>query len=153
MGTREQEFWKYKRLDDMTGQEWESLCDGCARCCLVKLEDETTGAVHYTNVACRFLDIYRCRCTVYPSRSEREPNCLLLTSERAAAYDWLPETCAYRLIATGRELPAWHPLRSGDRSSVHTAGISIRSKVLSERDVPANEMVDHIVVWEVESCD
>lgn len=153
MGTRIQEFWKHKRLEDMTWEEWESLCDGCARCCLVKLEDEVTGEVHYTNVACRFLDLNQCRCTVYPSRTTREPNCVLLNEERAVVYDWLPPTCAYRLVAVGKDLPPWHHLRSGDNDSVHAAGISIQHKVLSEQDVPANEMVDHIVVWEYEPCE
>jgi uncharacterized cysteine cluster protein YcgN (CxxCxxCC family) len=153
MGTSTKGFWRGKMLDDLSEEEWEALCDGCARCCLVKLEDERTEAVHYTNVACRFLDMEACRCTVYECRSQREPNCLLLNTKRASEYDWLPSTCAYRLIAIGKELPAWHPLLSGDRNSVHRAGISIRGKVCSERDVPENEMVDHIVVWEMEKCD
>jgi uncharacterized cysteine cluster protein YcgN (CxxCxxCC family) len=150
MGFGSRRFWEWKPLEEMTEAEWESLCDRCARCCLVKLEDDKRSGVFYTDVACRFLDLERCRCTVYAHRAEREPNCLVLSARTAREFEWLPETCAYRLVAEGKGLLPWHPLLSGDPNTVHRSGISVRGRVLSERHVPPNEMVDHIVVWEVE---
>lgn len=148
-----EKFWEWKVFEEMSDEEWEALCDGCARCCLVKLEDEKRTGVFYTDVACRFLDLKRCRCTVYAHRIEREPNCLVLTAQAAREYDWLPGTCAYRLIGEGKDLFPWHPLLSGDPNSVHSSGISVRGQVLSERDVPPDELTDHIVIWEVEKSD
>jgi uncharacterized cysteine cluster protein YcgN (CxxCxxCC family) len=138
-------FWKLKTLDQMTPGEWESLCDGCARCCLEKLEDDDTGAVSYTEVACRLLDTDSCRCMDYPNRVKRVANCVTLTPRAVAEYGWLPTTCAYRLIAEGKDLAWWHPLVSGDPTSVHRAGISVRGKVIREKD--AGELEDHIVEW------
>ncbi|MEM1202712.1 MAG: YcgN family cysteine cluster protein [Acidobacteriota bacterium] len=128
-------FWRRKTLEQMTTGEWESLCDGCGRCCLVKLEDADTGEVETTNVACRWLDLRTCRCTDYPNRTRNVAGCVQLTPQMTRDTTWLPSTCAYRLIAEGRELYPWHPLLSGDPESVHRAGISVRAKVVSESEV------------------
>lgn len=138
-------FWKRKRLTEMTPEEWESLCDGCARCCLAKLEDEDSGEIAYTNVACHLLDLGTCRCTKYARRSAFVPDCITLTPENVGRLRWMPSTCAYRLLAEGKELPAWHPLVSGDPDSVHDAGISVRGRVVPERRVL--DLEDHIVTW------
>ncbi len=137
-------FWEAKSLDEMTREEWESLCDGCAKCCLIKLEDADTGELAYTDVACRLLDLGECTCTDYPKRSIRIPDCLQVTPELARTADWLPSTCAYRLLAEGKELFWWHPLVSGERETVHSAGISVRNRVIHEsrRIDPEDRIVD-----------
>ncbi|MFQ5958701.1 MAG: YcgN family cysteine cluster protein [Alphaproteobacteria bacterium] len=129
----------------MTTHEWESLCDGCARCCLHKLIDEDTDAVTYTNVACRLLDLGACRCTNYPERKALVPDCVTLTPETARGYGWLPRSCAYRLVAEGKDLAWWHPLVSGDPNTVHEAGVSVRGRAVAE--VRAGDLEDHIVDW------
>jgi uncharacterized cysteine cluster protein YcgN (CxxCxxCC family) len=138
-------FWRRKTLDEMTRAEWESLCDGCGRCCLHKLRDEDTGDLGWTNVACRLLDTHSCRCSDYANRKARVPDCVKLTPKRVASIDWLPPSCAYRLLAEGQDLPWWHPLVSGDPETVVKAGISIRGKAICERDAGALE--DHVVAW------
>lgn len=140
-------FWQRKRLDEMTPGEWESLCDGCGKCCLAKLEDEDTGEVYYTDLACRYMDQDTCRCTVYPNRLEKVPACTVLTPETIDDYHWLPYTCAYRTLAESRPLPDWHPLRSGDPASVHEAGVSVRHRVMSEEQVPEEDWEEHIIHW------
>ena len=127
-------FWKYKSLDEMTEAEWESLCDGCALCCMHKVEDEDTGEVFYTNLACRLLDLDTCRCTNYAARVREVTDCIDLAADKGAAFEWLPLSCAYRRVANGQELLDWHPLVSGDPDSVHKAGISMKGEMLSERD-------------------
>ncbi|MEO1247725.1 MAG: YcgN family cysteine cluster protein [Pseudomonadota bacterium] len=131
-------FWKHKSLAEMTSSEWESLCDGCALCCMHKVEEEDTGEIYYTNLACRLLDTSACRCTNYPQRVREVADCIDLAAElaedQAQAFDWLPLSCAYRRIAKGQDLPDWHPLLTGDPESVHKAGISMRGAMLSERD-------------------
>jgi uncharacterized cysteine cluster protein YcgN (CxxCxxCC family) len=138
-------FWRRKTLSEMTAAEWESLCDGCARCCLIKLEDTDTGVISYTEIACRLLDLGACRCAHYDKRSTLVPDCVVLTPDRVGELGWMPSTCAYRLLAEGRDLPWWHPLVSGDPETVHEAGISVRGRVLPE--ARGDDPEDHIVTW------
>jgi uncharacterized cysteine cluster protein YcgN (CxxCxxCC family) len=138
-------FWKRKTMEEMTREEWESLCDGCARCCLYKLEDEVTQEIYYTNVVCRLLDTHRCRCTAYADRVRLMPTCLVLDPDLARRLRWMPKTCAYRLVAEGKDLEPWHPLVSGDPNSVHEAGISVRWRTVAEKDVDMDELEDYIV--------
>jgi uncharacterized cysteine cluster protein YcgN (CxxCxxCC family) len=142
-----QPFWQRKKLGEMTAEEWESLCDRCGRCCLKKLEDETTGAVAYTDVACKLLDRERCSCRRYEQRRSLVPDCIALCPTDAATFDWLPTTCAYRKLAAGKPLEWWHPLVSGDPNSVHRAGISVRGRALAERDVAPEDLETRIVSW------
>jgi uncharacterized protein len=137
-------FWREKTLLEMTAAEWESLCDGCGRCCLVKLEDEDTGRIHFTDLSCTLLDTGTCRCGDYENRSERVADCVRLTPENVGTLDWLPKTCGYRLVATGRPLPWWHPLVSGDPQTVITAGISVKGKVTSEAGFGEDDGENHI---------
>jgi len=139
-----QPFWERKTLAEMSAKEWEALCDGCARCCLVKLEDAETGEVAYTDVACALLDISACRCRDYEKRHARVPGCLKLDPDSVAALSWLPDSCAYRLVAEGRPLYRWHPLISGDPESVHEAGVSVRTFAVEEESVPVRELEDRV---------
>ena len=141
----EQPFWRRKTLAEMTRGEWESLCDGCARCCLDKLEDGDTGEISYTEVACRLLDLGTCRCTDYANRKRFVPDCVVLTPRMVARLTWLPSSCAYRLISEGRDLEWWHPLVSGDPETVHRAGVSVRGRAVPE--ALAGDLEDHIVHW------
>jgi uncharacterized protein len=138
-------FWERKHLTGMTQEEWEALCDGCAQCCLYKIEDEETGDIFFTNVACRFLDLQTCHCMDYDQRHVLMPTCVELTPQKIFELYWLPETCAYRRLAEGEKLPGWHPLISGSNESVHNAGASLRGKALSERDIDMDHLEDFIV--------
>ena len=141
-------FWKTKRLDQMTAEEWESLCDGCGRCCLHKLRDFDDDSLAFTNVACRLLDLGTCRCRDYAHRTRRVPDCVQLSPDTLQEIDWLPPSCAYRRVAEGKELLWWHPLVSGDPDTVHQARISVRGRVrASEDDVPDETLEDRIVDW------
>jgi uncharacterized protein len=141
-------FWKRKRLSEMTQGEWESLCDGCGRCCLNKLMEEGSDKTFYTDVACRLLDAQSCRCSDYKNRSAKVKDCVTLTWRNIPRISWLPPTCGYVLVARGRDLPWWHPLVSGDPETVHQAGVSVRGKVeLSEKDVPDDKLEEHLVSW------
>lgn len=138
-------FWRRKRLDEMTPEEWESLCDGCGKCCLEKLEDPDTGELAFTRVACRFLDLESCRCVHYDERMRYALDCVPLSPENVGELRWMPSTCAYRLVAEGRDLPDWHPLVSGDPESVVKAGHSVLGRAISEKE--AGDLEDHIVDW------
>ena len=131
----------------MSTEEWESLCDGCGRCCLNKLEDIDTGMIHYTNVACRLLDLKRCRCSQYTQRLDFVPDCISLSPKNIQTITWLPHTCAYRRLAEGKDLAWWHPLVSHSNKTVHQAGISVRGKVVSEDAIPAPEFEERIIDW------
>lgn len=134
-------FWREKSLAAMSPVEWESLCDGCGKCCLHKIR-EKSGVLKMTNVACRLLDTKSCRCSNYRRRKALVHDCVVLTPETLPNIDWLPDTCAYRLVQEGKDLPAWHPLITGDPASVHTAGISMQGRCISERD--AGPLEDHV---------
>jgi len=125
-------FWETKQLHELNADEWEALCDGCAKCCVHKLQVEETGRVHYTCVACRLLDVNTCRCTSYENRHELVPDCAVLSVDHPEHFDWMPETCAYRLMHEGRPLPDWHPLITGNPNSVHAHGASARKKLIPE---------------------
>ena len=144
MGAVSRPFWREKRLTEMSRAEWESLCDGCGKCCVHKLEDEETGELVPTNVACRLLDRRTGRCKDYRNRRAYVPECVRLTPEKLLQLDWLPSTCAYLLLAQGQDLPAWHPLVTGDPESVHAAGQSVRGWTISEDDV-GEDLEDFVV--------
>jgi uncharacterized cysteine cluster protein YcgN (CxxCxxCC family) len=141
------DFWRTKALDEMTSEEWEALCDGCGKCCLFKIEDEDTGKVYYTDVACRLLDLKTCRCKLYEHRFEVVKDCLSLTYEKLLEIDWLPKTCAYRRLKEGKGLAWWHPLVSGDPNTVIEAGISVCGKAVPELSVNLNHLQERVVDW------
>jgi uncharacterized protein len=141
-------YWRRKTLAQMTRSEWERLCDGCGRCCLNKLEDADTGEIFYTDVGCRLLDGHSCHCRNYKNRHAEVDNCDHLTPTRVPRLRWLPKTCAYRLIAEGRDLYWWHPLVSGDPDTIHAAGISVRGRVGAfEHQMGDSDLEDHVVSW------
>lgn len=143
MGEIAAPFWKTKALGAMTRAEWESLCDGCGKCCVHKLEDETTGELLPTNVSCRLLDRRTGQCRDYKHRKAYVPECVRLTPARIREIDWLPSTCAYLLLANGEDLPGWHPLVTGDPESVHQAGQSVRGWTVSEDE--AGDLEHHLI--------
>ncbi len=138
-------FWKRKALEEMTSEEWESLCDGCAWCCLYRLQDEDTGEVFTTSVACRLLNLKNCRCRDYPHRFEQVATCVKITPQTARTFTWLPPTCAYRRLAQGEDLPDWHPLISGDPHSVHRAGASALGRAISELGIDLDDLGDYLL--------
>jgi uncharacterized cysteine cluster protein YcgN (CxxCxxCC family) len=138
-------FWINKDLAQFTPQEWESLCDGCAKCCLHRFEDEDTQEIHFTNVCCRYLDQSDCSCRDYPNRSINVPDCVTITLEVLADPYWLPESCAYRLLAEGKPLPEWHPLVTGDRDRMVYGGHSVGGRVINEEY--ADNLEHHIIDW------
>jgi len=138
-------FWKTKTLEELSREEWESLCDGCGRCCLVKLEDEDTSEVYTTRLACSLLNVQTCRCRDYANRFSKMPDCLEIDVKRARELKWLPPTCGYRLVDEGRDLPWWHPLVSGSPETVHQAGISVSAFAMSERRVKEENYWRYII--------
>lgn len=141
------EFWKEKRLEDMKPSEWESLCDGCGKCCLNKLEDEDTGEMLNTNIACKLFDPLKCACKNYKKRRKFVSDCQILTPKKVRSFGWLPSTCAYRLVSEGEDLPSWHHLVCGDKNKVHRTGNSVRNKVVSEERVKPDDFEDYVVDW------
>jgi len=139
------DFWLEKSLQDLSLEEWELLCDGCGKCCLHKLENDVDGLVYYTDVACRLLNTDTCRCRDYEHRMREVPGCLQLDVDNLPEIDWLPATCAYRLLYEGKPLLPWHPLVSGDANSVHLAGISVKGRCVCETKV--DDLEDHVVIW------
>ena len=138
-------FWKNKKLTDLTTDQWESLCDGCARCCLLKLEDTDTNDIAYTKIACKLLDSEACRCTNYGNRHKVVPDCIVLDPENIKDLHWMPSTCAYRLISEGKDLAWWHPLVSGDPDTVFLAGISVRGRTIPEGE--GQDPGENIIDW------
>lgn len=140
-------FWDEKTLEEMTAPEWEALCDGCGRCCLMKLEDEDTGEIYTSDVRCQLLDGQSCRCSDYPNRQEKVKDCIKLTPENVRTISWIPKSCAYRRVAEGRGLAWWHPLISGDPDTVVQAGISVQGRTVAESEVRDGEWEDHVADW------
>ena len=139
-------FWEKKPLRKMNPQEWEALCDGCGKCCLNKLEDEDSGEVALTRIACRLLDDATCRCAHYETRHQFVPDCIVLRPDNLDTHAyWMPQTCAYRLLWEGKPLPEWHPLITGTAQSVHDADVSVQGWTLSEFDIPEDEWEEHII--------
>ncbi len=141
------DFWKNRPLEDLNPQEWEALCDGCGRCCLVKLEDFESDEVYFTSLACELLDTQSCRCGNYSQRFEKVADCIQLSADNVENINWLPSTCAYRLRHEGEPLPEWHPLVSGNPETVREAGISVSGRVTSEAHVHPDSLEEHIVHW------
>lgn len=141
--TKEQPFWQTKSLEQMSTAEWESICDGCGKCCLHKLENVDTGEIHYTNVACRLLNCETVVCKNYDERKRFVPDCIHLTPEKLKTIPWLPNTCAYLLLEQGKPLPVWHHLITGDKKTMHKSGASVSGRVISEHD--AGDLKDHVV--------
>ncbi len=138
-------FWKEKSLNAMTREEWESLCDGCGKCCLHKIDDIQSGQVLYTRVACQFLDLETCRCRFYSRRSELVSDCVDLSPEMVRTLNWLPRSCAYRRLSEGRDLAWWHPLVSGTTETVEMAGVSVSDWAVSERHIHLDELELYVI--------
>ncbi|MEM6626943.1 MAG: YcgN family cysteine cluster protein [Pseudomonadota bacterium] len=140
-------YWKTIPLERMDDAQWEDLCDGCGKCCLLKLEDEDTGDIAYTRLHCRLLDAETCRCSDYDNRKQHVPECVKLSPQNVSALKWMPKSCAYRVIADGGDLPEWHHLISGDRQAVHRVGASIMGRTVCEDTVLEDDQIDWIVDW------
>jgi len=139
-------FWAHKSLANMSRSEWESLCDGCGKCCLHKLQDEDTDELVFTSISCEHLNLETCRCQVYRERTKYVPDCLSLRSDHLDTLLWLPSTCAYRLLHEGKPLPEWHPLVCGDTQALHVQHISVRGKAISEAELGKDEDWGNFIV-------
>ncbi len=140
-------FWEEKSLSELSASEWESLCDHCGKCCVIRLEDEDTGAIYNTDVVCYLFDDQACACTQYSKRKRLVPDCVKLTPDNVSRLHWMPQTCAYRLIYEGKALPDYHHLISGSKETIHEQGMSVRGAVVSEREVPESEQPYRITIW------
>jgi uncharacterized cysteine cluster protein YcgN (CxxCxxCC family) len=140
-------FWKTKTLAEMDEAEWESLCDGCGKCCLIGLEDEDSGEIYLTDVACDLFDGDACGCRDYANRKSKVPDCVKLTPQNVGELNWLPKTCAYRLVHHGEDLRPWHPLVSGNPESVHTANVSVRGKTRPQGKLKTRHLIRRITQW------
>lgn len=149
MADRVKPFWQRKTLAEMDRGEWESLCDGCGLCCLQKLQDESDGSFYYTRIACKLLDLGTARCSDYSNRQQKVPECIALQPDSHEAFEWLPRTCAYRLLYEGKPLPPWHPLQCGNANAVHAAGISLLDEMVSETDVVLEEDWERYLIFRV----
>ena len=143
----DERFWERKPLTALNRREWELLCDGCARCCLLKMEDEETGQLYYTRIVCRHLNLDTGRCGVYAQRTRLVPTCHRLSADTLEQIYFMPRTCAYRLLAEGKPLPPWHPLVAGNREQMQQAGITLQGRVLSERYVHPDGWDEHVIDW------
>ncbi|MEE9272569.1 MAG: YcgN family cysteine cluster protein [Robiginitomaculum sp.] len=142
-----QPFWKTKTLGEMSNSEWESLCDGCGKCCCLRMEDEDTGAIYVTDIHCKLFVSQSCQCANYKTRKTFVPDCVQLKADKIKALGWIPHTCSYRLIAEGKNLFDWHHLISGSRQTIHDVGMSVQNQTYSELDIPEKEHIQHIVIW------
>jgi len=142
-----QPYWKTKNMAEMSPQEWENLCDGCGKCCCIRLEDEDTADIYITDVVCKLFDPNTCQCTDYPNRSKKVPDCVTLTPDNVDKLHWMPRTCAYRLVAEGKDLPEHHHLVSGSRDTIHEVGMSVQDAVVSEIMIDEEELHHRLVVW------
>jgi len=138
-------FWKSKTLKQMTNDEWESLCDGCGKCCLHKLEDIDTGEISVSNVSCMYLDLKTCRCKDYKYRQKNVKDCIKLTPETINKINWLPNTCSYKLVLNNDDLPDWHHLISGDKNTIHERGMSVKNYSINEKDI--KDVNEYILDW------
>ena len=146
----EKPFWQSVKLADMTAAQWEALCDGCAKCCLVKLQDEDSGEIVFTDIVCNLLDQQSCRCTHYEERTKLVPDCVKLTKDNLDKIDFMPPSCAYRLLHEGKDLPQWHPLVSGRADSVVEAGMSVKGRVIAEMAFDGDSE-DRVVDWPLDN--
>ena len=144
----EKPFWETTALSEMTKQEWESLCDGCGKCCVLKLEDYDTGAIYYTDVSCTLLCTKSATCTNYEARKDIVPDCVILTPDNLDEVHWMPESCAYRRLHEGRSLPQWHPLRTGTKQAMIAANHCVANHVTTETDIAEEDMADHLFDWD-----
>tara|TARA_Y100000389_G_scaffold37484_1_gene31816 strand:- start:64 stop:498 length:435 start_codon:yes stop_codon:yes gene_type:complete len=140
-------FWETKNLIDMNENEWESLCDKCGKCCVIKLEDFDTQEVHYTNVSCKLLCEKSASCKNYENRKSIVPDCIILSPDNLKDLKWMPETCAYKLLNEGKELPYWHPLLSGNDKEIVNSGNSVKNRVTNENKIKIKDLPDYIFNW------
>ncbi|WP_372883196.1 YcgN family cysteine cluster protein [Psychromonas sp.] len=143
-------FWEHKTLSKMSGKEWESLCDGCGKCCLNKIIDDDTEELHFTNVACHLLHTKSCQCRKYDKRFKLVKDCVKVSLDDIEQFHWLPASCAYRRLAEGKPLPEWHPLITGSQSAMHKGGFSVRGKIISENSIDPDNLEDYIAIWPAE---